>query len=209
MPGERGARVRRGLLLEYLTLGYNVAEAVLSLVAGALSGSVALVGFGIDSVIETLSGGIMLWRLHVDANTATRERNERRAQKLIAASFLLLAAYVAYEAVETLWKREAPAPSLLGIAVALASMLIMPLVARAKRRIGRQIDSAAMVADSRQTELCAYLSVILLAGLGLNAALGWWWADPAAALGMAPIIAKEGRDAWQGKGCGGAESCHL
>jgi divalent metal cation (Fe/Co/Zn/Cd) transporter len=206
---EREARVRRGLQLEYLTLGYNVAEAALSLWAGVWAGSVALVGFGIDSVIETLSGAIMLWRLHVDSDASARARNERRAQRLIAVSFLLLAAYVAYESAETLWRREAPERSLLGIAVAAASILIMPQVARAKRRIGRAIESAAMVADSKQTELCAWLSVILLAGLGLNALFGWWWADPAAGLAMTPIIAKEGWNAWRGEGCGCAAGRHV
>lgn len=200
---DRQAQVRRGLRLEYITLSYNVVEAVVAIASGAIASSIALIGFGVDAVIESLSGLTMLWRLNQDAH-ARREQFEARAQKMIAVSFWALAAYVGYEAVETLLKRQAPETSWTGIALAMLSITIMPLLARAKRRVGHSINSAAMVADSKQTELCSYLSGILLAGLGLNALLGWWWADPAAGLIMAPIIAREGFSAWRGEGCG----CH-
>lgn len=205
---DRQAQVRRGLRLEYITLSYNVIEAVVAIASGAIASSIALIGFGVDAVIESLSGLTMLWRLNQDAH-ARREHFEQRAQKIIAVSFWALAAYVGYEAAETLFRREAPETSWPGIALAMLSITIMPLLARAKRRVGRNINSAAMVADSRQTELCSYLSAILLAGLGLNALFGWWWADPAAGLIMVPIIAREGFSAWRGEGCGCSPGvCH-
>ncbi len=189
---ERGEQVRRGLRLEYFTLSYNVVEAVVALASGAIASSIALIGFGVDAVIESLSGLTMLWRLNHDSHPR-RDLIERRAQKLIAISFWTLAAYVGYEAVETLLSGNAPQRSWTGIILAILSMLIMPMLARAKRSVGRGLGSAAMVADSKQTQLCAYLSVILLAGLALNALFGWWWADPAAGLIMLPIIVREGR----------------
>ncbi|NWF84349.1 MAG: cation transporter [Bryobacteraceae bacterium] len=198
---DRQALVRRGLRLEYITLSYNVVEAVVAIAFGAIASSIALIGFGVDAVIESLSGLTMLWRLNQDSH-ARREHFEQRAQKIIAVSFWALAAYVGYEAAETLLRREAPETSWPGIALAMLSITIMPILARAKRRIGRSINSAAMVADSKQTELCSYLSAILLGGLGLNALFGWWWADPAAGLIMVPIIAREGLSAWRGEGCG-------
>jgi divalent metal cation (Fe/Co/Zn/Cd) transporter len=204
---ERALQVRTGLRLEAVTLGYNVIEAVVALASGAVAGSVALIGFGIDSLIESWSGLTMVWRLRSDADTARREQVERRAQRLIALSFLALAAYVGWESAEMLWRAEPPETSWTGIALAIASVIIMPILARAKRRVGQAIQSPAMVADSRQTALCSYLSAILLAGLGLHALFGWWWADPAAALAMTPIIVKEGYDAWHGKGCGCASGC--
>jgi divalent metal cation (Fe/Co/Zn/Cd) transporter len=189
--------IRRGLWLEYLTVGYNVLEAVIALAAGGVAGSVSLVSFGIDSVIEVSSGAVMIWRLGKCADEA-----ERRAQKAIALSFFALGAWVAWESVERLWHREGPALSWTGIGLAMLSLLVMPALARAKRQVGVTIASAAMVADSRQTSLCAYLSAILLAGLALQAAAGWWWADAVAALTMLPIIVREGIDAWKGRGCG-------
>jgi hypothetical protein len=162
----------------------------------------------VDAVIESMSGLTMLWRLKHDGHPL-RDAVERRAQQIIALSFWALAAYVGYEAVESLLKREAPDRSWPGIALALLSISIMPLLARAKRRVGRDINSAAMVADSQQTQLCSYLSAILLAGLGLNALFGWWWADPAAGLVMLPIIFREGISAWRGEGCGCTPgACH-
>jgi len=201
MTADRTDQVRRGLRLEYFTLGYNVVEAAVALASGAVASSIALIGFGVDAVIESLSGLTMLWRLNHDSHPK-RDLIERRAQKVIAFSFWALAAYVGYEAVETLWTRDAPERSWPGIALAALSILIMPLLARAKRRVGLGIGSAAMVADSKQTQLCAYLSAILLGGLGLNALFGWWWADPAAGLVMLPIIWREGLSAWRGEGCG-------
>lgn len=165
-----------------------------------MAGSISLIGFGMDSVVESSSAAVMLWRLR-----SSHPEAERRAQKLIGASLYALAAYVFYEASESLLSGEGPAKSWVGIALAVSSLLIMPWLARAKRRVGHSIASAAMVSDSKQTELCAWLSAILLAGLGLHALFGWWWADAAAGLAMVPIIAREGYLAWQGHGCG---HCH-
>lgn len=193
--------VRRGLRLEYFGLAWNSLESLIAIGAGLLAGSVALVGFGLDSVIEASSGGVLLWRLHADKDHARRERNEKLALKLVGVSFFLLAAYVAFDAAKSLLAQEAPEKSAIGIALAALSLVVMPLLARAKRRVAAQISSRALHADSRQTSLCAYLSAILLGGLLLNAALGWWWADPVAALLMAPIIANEGREAFRGQRC--------
>lgn len=193
--------VRRGLRLEFATLGYNVIEAVIALASGAAASSVALVGFGIDSILEVSSGLIMVWRLG-----KSNRASERRAQQLIALSFFALGAWLLGKSLHSLWGREAPEESWAGIALAVCSLLIMPLLARAKRRVGNTLGSAAMVADSKQTELCAYLSAILLVGLALNAAFGWWWADSMAGLLMSPIVFREGRQAWRGEGCCGA--CH-
>jgi divalent metal cation (Fe/Co/Zn/Cd) transporter len=197
----RAGVVRRGLHLEYFTLGYNCIEAAVALASGVVASSIALIGFGIDSLIECSSGLTMLWRLRADHDTARREAIERRAQRLIGLSFGALAGYIGYEAIETLLRREAPERSLPGIVLAVASLLIMPLLARAKRRVAHELNSAAMAADSKQTALCSYLSAILLTGLLLNWIWGWWWADPVAGLVMTPIIAREGLSAWRGQGC--------
>jgi divalent metal cation (Fe/Co/Zn/Cd) transporter len=199
---DRSFGIRRGRRLEYLTIAWNSAEAAVALIAGLLAGSIALVGFGLDSVIEVFSGAIVLWRLFAD-----NERAERLALKVVGVSFLALAAYVAFDSIKALWLREAPERSLPGIVLAAVSLLVMPLLARAKRRVAARIGSRALHADSRQTDLCAYLSAILLGGLLLNALLGWWWADPVAGLVMTPIIANEGRGALRGKGCGCDEAC--
>jgi len=197
----REAIVERGLRLEYLTLGWNSLEALIGLIAGISAGSVALVGFGLDSVIEVFSGGVLLWRLRADRHTGRREPAEKLALRLVGVGFLALAAYVAIEALEVLLRHEAPAESVLGIALATAALIVMPLLARAKRRVARGLYSGAMHADSRQTDICAYLSAILLVGLVLNTLFGWWWADPAAGLVMVPLIAKEGLEAVQGRTC--------
>jgi divalent metal cation (Fe/Co/Zn/Cd) transporter len=199
---DRVAVVRRGLRLEYLTLGWNSLEALIAIGAGVLAGSIALVGFGFDSVVECASGAVLVWRLRTDADLHRRERVEKISLKLVGTSFLLLAAYVAYEAIENLLKSKAPEHSIPGIILAAASLLVMPLLARAKRRVAKSINSSAMHADSRQTDLCAYLSAILLGGLLLNATVGWWWADPVAAIIMVPIIAREGIGALRGENCG-------
>ena len=198
---DRALLVRRGLRLEYLTLAWNSLEAVIAIVAGWMAGSIALIGFGLDSLIEISSSAVLLWRLHTDANSARRERVERRALQLVGWSFIALAVYVAADAARSLWLRETPDESTVGIILAALSLIVMPLLARAKRRIAARISSRALHADSRQTDLCAYLSAILLAGLLLNALVGWWWADPVAALLMVPIIAREGRDALRGDPC--------
>jgi divalent metal cation (Fe/Co/Zn/Cd) transporter len=191
---EQFRDLRRGIRLEYVTIAYNSLEAVIALLAGVFAGSIALVGFGLDSVVEVTSGAALLWRLRGDA------RRETAALKTVGVCFLVLSAYVTYEAAEALYLRRVPERSAPGIALAAVSMFAMPLLSRAKRQVAGQIASAAMHADARQTEFCAYLSAILLAGL-LNALLGWWWADPAAALVMAPIIAREGWGALRGKRC--------
>jgi divalent metal cation (Fe/Co/Zn/Cd) transporter len=194
----RHTLVRRALLLNYLTLAYNALEAVASLVAGVMAGSVALVGFGVDSVIEVTASVAAQWRLRSDAEH-TRARAERRALFIIGWCFIALATYVAYDAVATLWLARRPEASMLGIAVTALSVVIMPILAQRKRRIARQLGSGALSAEATQTSLCAYLSAIVLAGLALNALAGWWWADPVAALAMVPIIAREGIEGVQGR----------
>jgi divalent metal cation (Fe/Co/Zn/Cd) transporter len=190
--------IRRGRLLEYLTVGWNLAEAVIAIGAGVVAGSSALIGFGLDSVIESVSGVVLLWRLQVGPEG---ERREQRALKLVGGSFFLLAAYVAWDAGGSLWRREEPDGSAVGIVLAAVSLIVMPILARAKRRVATGLGSAALEADSRQTDLCAVLSAILLGGLLLNATLGWWWADPLAALAMVPVIAAEGLRAFRGERC--------
>jgi len=197
----RTAVVRRGRRLEYFTIAWNALEGLVAVIAGAVAGSVSLVGFGIDSFIEVTSGSVLLWRMSVDADVHRRERNERRALQIVGACFLCLAAYIAYESATDLWSKRAPEHSVPGILLACVSLLVMPLLSRAKRRVGRSLGSAAMHADAKQTEFCTYLSAILLAGLVLNAIFGLWWADPVAGLIMVPIITKEGIEGLQGKAC--------
>jgi divalent metal cation (Fe/Co/Zn/Cd) transporter len=198
---ERTAVVRHGRRLEYFTIAWNGLEGVVAVIAGAIAGSISLVGFGIDSFIEVTSGSVLLWRMSVDEEVQRRELNERRALRIVGVCFLLLAAYIAYESVLDLWSRRAPEHSIPGIVLACVSLVVMPLLSRAKRKVGRALGSAAMHADAKQTEFCTYLSAILLLGLLANAFLGLWWADPVAALIMVPIIAKEGIEGLQGKAC--------
>jgi divalent metal cation (Fe/Co/Zn/Cd) transporter len=198
---ERNALVARGKRLEYFTLAWNGFEAAVALSAGVLAGSIALVGFGLDSVIETASAVILLWRFRADADTERREHAEQTAHRLVGACFLLLAAYVAAEAIRALWIKAQPQRSLPGILIAVAAVIIMPLLGRAKRRVAARLSSRALRADSRQADFCAYLSAILLAGLLLHTLLGWWWTDPAAALVMVPIIAREGVQGLRGEAC--------
>jgi divalent metal cation (Fe/Co/Zn/Cd) transporter len=195
---DRPALVRRGLWLNYATIAYNTLEAVASLVAGIMAGSVALVGFGVDSVIEVTASAAAQWRLRAHMDPTRRERVEQLTLRIIGWSFLALAAYVAYDSVESLWFRERPDRSVIGIVILSLSVIVMPLLARAKRRVANSLESRALEADARQTSLCAYLSVIALAGVALNASLGWWWADPVAALAMVPIIVKEGLEGIRG-----------
>jgi divalent metal cation (Fe/Co/Zn/Cd) transporter len=190
--------------LEYLTLAWNSLEAVAAIVAGLIAGSIALVGFGLDSVIECFSGGVLLWRLREGTEG---ERREQMALRLVGASFVALALYVAYDAIRSLARHETPEKSWFGVAVAIASLIAMPLLARAKRRVAAELISGALHADSRQTDICAYLSAILLGGLLLNALLYWWWADPVAALIMVPIIGREGVEALRGKTCCESPTC--
>jgi divalent metal cation (Fe/Co/Zn/Cd) transporter len=196
--------VRRGRALAHITIGYNSLEALIAILSGVAAGSVALIGFGLDSLIEVTSGAVALWRLHSDSDLGKRERSERAARRIIGVCFLALSAYVAWEAAESLWLRMAPERSLPGIALACASLVVMPLLARAKRKVALSLGSSALASDSKQTEFCTYLSAILLGGLLLNAMWSWWWADPIAGLVMTPVIAREGVVAMRGRSCG----CH-
>jgi divalent metal cation (Fe/Co/Zn/Cd) transporter len=198
---DRPALIRRGKFLEYATVGYNTLEGVIAIGAGIVAGSVALVGFGFDSVIEVISGLTLLWRLYADANEDDRERVEQRALRIVGWSFLLLAAYVLFDAGKSLLQREPPDESIVGIVLAAVSLVVMPLLVRAKRGVAKSIGSKALAADATQTALCTWLSAILLAGLLLNATLGWWWADPVAALVMVPIIVREGLEGIRGERC--------
>jgi len=202
-PGgtTRARLVKRGRRLEYFTIAYNSLEGLVAILAGLIAGSIALVSFGFDSLIEVTSGAVLLWRLHADVDEAQRERVEVRALRIVGICFLVLAVYVSYDSVKSLWRHEAPEKSLPGIILAIASLIIMPLLVRGKRRVARGLSSGAMMADAKQTELCTYLSAILLGGLLLNLLFGWWWADPVAALVMVPIIAKEGIEALRGETC--------
>lgn len=202
---DRRVQIRRGKLLEYFTVGYNSLEGIVAIAAGMFAGSIALIGFGFDSAIEVISGCALLWRLYGDADESRRERIEQRALRIVGVSFFLLGAYVTFDAVKSLLRHEAPEESIVGIVLAAVSVVVMPLLVRAKRQVARSIGSAALRADAMQTQICTYLSAILLAGLGLNAAVGWWWADPLAALVMVPIIVKEGWEAVRGEHC---DDCH-
>ena len=203
LPGgeERLIMVRRGRALLYLTIAWNSGECVVALTAGFLAGSIALVGFGLDSAIEVTSSLAALWRLRRDLDETRREAAERRALRIIGICFLLLAAYVLYEAIITLVVRKPPEHSTVGIVLAALSLIVMPLLVYYKRRVASQLGSGALEAEARQTLVCAYLSAILLVGLGLNAWLGYWWADPVAGVAMVPLIAWEGLEAVRGRTC--------
>jgi divalent metal cation (Fe/Co/Zn/Cd) transporter len=200
---DHAASVRRGVRLEYITISYNCLEGAIALVAGFLAGSVALIGFGFDSAIEVASGIVLVWRL---GSKSHGEERDAIALRIVGACFVALAAYVGYDALTSLLLGHSPDRSIPGIALAAVSLIVMPVLAQAKRRVAGKIGSAALTADARQTEFCTYLSAILLAGLLLNALFGWWWADPIAAFVMVPIIAKEGFDALRGKTC--CATCH-
>ena len=201
MMTDRQAMARRGRRLEYFTIAWNSLEGLIAVSAGAFAGSISLVGFGVDSFIEVTSGSALLWRMSVDADTHQREHIERRTLRIVGGCFLALAAFVAYEAVRNLVGQEAAAHSLPGVLLACVSLVVMPLLSSAKRRVGNAMQSRAMHADAKQTEFCTCLSAILLGGLLLNMLLGWWWADPVAALVMVPVIAKEGIDGLRGDRC--------
>jgi divalent metal cation (Fe/Co/Zn/Cd) transporter len=197
----REGRVRHGVRLQYFTIAYNSLEGLISVVAGLFAGSVSLIGFGFDSLIEVTSGAAVLWRLRHDRDSARRERAERATLRLVGWCFVALAAYILYDSGSTLLRHETPDRSIPGIIIAAISLVVMPLLASAKRRVAGDLGSAAMKADSRQTDFCTYLSAILLCGLLSNALFGWWWADPVAALVMVPIIAKEGIQSLRGEVC--------
>jgi divalent metal cation (Fe/Co/Zn/Cd) transporter len=196
---NRPALVRRGLWLNYITIGYNTIEAIVSVAAGLVAGSVALIGFGVDSAIEVTASIAAQWRLRSDLDPDRRERVERVTHRVIGGSFLALAAYITVESVTTMWERDAPDPSVVGLVVLVMSVIVMPVLAGAKRRIARALASRALEADAMQTSVCAYLSVIALAGVAVNTFLGWWWADPVAALAMVPLIVREGLEGVRGE----------
>ena len=196
---QRESLVRRGLWLNYVSLVYNALEAIIALAAGVVAGSVALVGFGADSMIEVTASVAAQWRLRADINMLRRARVEHITVRIVGWCFLMLALWVTYDSIASLVRRDRPSGSLVGIALTALSVAVMPLLARAKRNVAVGMGSRALVAEARQTSLCAYLSAIVLGGLALNATLGWWWADPVAALCMVPIIAKEGFDGLRGE----------
>jgi divalent metal cation (Fe/Co/Zn/Cd) transporter len=204
---SRDDQIKQARLLEYFTIGWNLVEGAVAVTSGVIAASPSLVGFGVDSFIESSSGLALLWRLRVD-DEETREWREQIALRLVGASFLLLAAYVAYDSITSLIWRELPEASYVGIGITLVSLIIMPILARAKRKVAAQIKSRALEADAKQTDLCVYLSAISLGGLALNALFGWWWADPVAALIMIPIIVKEGIGGLRGESCCDDVNCH-
>ncbi|SOD62600.1 Cation efflux family protein [Streptomyces zhaozhouensis] len=222
-PTRRDVLTRRIRWLVAATIAYNVVEAVVALTAGALASSSALVGFGLDSLVEVSSAAAVAWQFSA-AEPAVREAREARALRVIACSFFALAGYVSFEAIRTLAGGHEADASPPGIVLAALSLALMPFLSAAQRRAGRELGSASAVADSRQTLLCTYLSAVLLVGLVANATLGWSWADPVAALVIAALAVREGRDAWRGKACcpvpraggtvvgvpadGGDRSCH-
>jgi divalent metal cation (Fe/Co/Zn/Cd) transporter len=197
---DRGHLLHRGLFLEYLTVGWNVVEAIIAIGAGIAAGSIALLGFGLDSIIESLSGLILIWRLR-KGNSGSEEEESRAegvALRLVGLTFLILAAWIIYNAGGMLLRREAPEESPVGIGLAIVSLILMPLLASRKKRLGAMLGSRALEADALETYVCAWLSFALLLGLILNAAFGWWWADPVAALLMTWILIREGIEAIRG-----------
>jgi divalent metal cation (Fe/Co/Zn/Cd) transporter len=195
-PSAHPAHSRRAVRLAWATIAWNVVEAVVAIAAGTAAGSIALVGFGLDSIVEVMSASVIVWQFR-----GLAEARERRALRLIAISFFALGAYVVVQAAIDLAGGSEPDSSFVGIGLAIASLIVMPLLARAKRRTGQRMGSATVLADSNQTQLCAYLSAILLGGLILNATVGWWWADPVAAIAIAALAINEGREAWRGETC--------
>jgi divalent metal cation (Fe/Co/Zn/Cd) transporter len=197
VPDRRPVLVRRVRLLVAATITYNVVEAAVALTAGTEASSGALIGFGLDSIVEVASAVAVAWQF----SGRDPEARERRALRLIALSFFALAAYVTAESVRTFFTAAAPESSVTGVVLAAVSLVVMPVLSAAQRRTGRELGSASAVADSRQTLLCTYLSAVLLVGLLLNALWGWWWADPLVALAIAFVAVKEGRTAWRGEHC--------
>lgn len=191
---------QKALFLEYFTVGWNLVEGVIAIVAGVLAGSIALIGFGLDSYIEIASAVVLIWRLRKQGEE--EELAERRAIFVVGVTFFALALYVTYESATKLIFHEQPAESLVGILLAIVSLIVMPLLAWQKRKVAAQLQSRALAADALETLACSYLSLTLLLGLGLNAWMGWWWADPLAALAMVYFLIREGwealEEAWQG-----------
>jgi divalent metal cation (Fe/Co/Zn/Cd) transporter len=204
MANDRATWVRRGWRLEWLTLSWNLAEGAVAIVAALAARSVVLLGFGVDSLVECASSMILLWRLAADRRTTDRKRLEqidRKAHRLVGASLFALAAFIVLDAGKALWWAEHAESSTPGLVVAALAIPMMWWLARAKRRVARAIASRALEADSFQTTACMWLSAIAILGAGANAAFGWWWADPGAALGMTYFLIREGREAWRGEHC--------
>lgn len=196
-PEHRAEVLNAASRLEYFSLFWNVIETVVGLVAGLAAGSVALIGFALDSVVESSSASVLIWRIRSERKGhRTSEEAERRAVRLVAVAFFALAAYVGAQATLDLVRGEEPDESIIGIVLAAVSLVVMPVLAWRKRRAAVDMDSLAMQADASQTSLCTYISAFLLAGLGANAVLGWWWADPVAGLAIAALAANEGRELW-------------
>jgi divalent metal cation (Fe/Co/Zn/Cd) transporter len=195
----QSAHERTAVRLAWGTIAWNVVEAVVAIAAGTAAGSIALIGFGLDSSVEVMSAAVIVWQFR-----GLAADRERRALRLIAVSFFALGGYVVVQAAIDLVAGSEPDTSMVGIGLAVASLTVMPFLARAKRRAGARMGSATVIADSKQTQLCAYLSAILLGGLILNATVGWWWADPIAAIAISVLAINEGRDAWRGETC---DSC--
>ncbi len=196
----RAARVQGAIRLEYFTITYNIIEGLVSVVLGGVANSIALIGFGLDSFVESLSGLVVLWRFRSEAQGEREYATlESSALRYVGWSFFLLSAYILVESIRKLWLQEQPEPSPLGILLAVLSLIVMPVLARKKYRTGKALDSAAMVGDSKQTLACSLLSVALLLGLSLNATFDWWWADPVAGLAMVPWLLKEGHEALRGE----------
>jgi divalent metal cation (Fe/Co/Zn/Cd) transporter len=199
VPPQRLRLVARARLLAWLGIAWHAVEAAIAVIAGLAAGSIALIGFGADSLVESLAGLILIWRFAGDR--AASEAAEQRAQRLIGATFFLIATYVGIEAVRNLLSGDHPDASWIGIGLAAVTLVTMPLLAQAKARVGERLDSSATKSEGRQNMLCAYLSAGLLVGLSANALLGWWWADPGVALVIAGVAINEGREAWRGEAC--------
>jgi divalent metal cation (Fe/Co/Zn/Cd) transporter len=200
---DRARLERRARTLAWVGISWHVVEFAISIAAGVAAGSIALIGFGADSLIEALAGFVVLWLFSGDRRGSGAA--ERRAQQLIALSFFAVAAYVGFESVRSLVGGNHPQASWVGIGLAAFTAVTMPLLARSKRQVATRLSSAAAVKEASQTQLCAYLSIALLVGLGANALVGWWWADPLAALAIAGVAAREGQESWRGEGC--ADGC--
>ena len=197
---ERAAVVRTGKRLQYFTIVWNSLEALVAVISGLIAGSISLIGFGFDSLIEVTSGAAVLWRMHLD-DPQHRERAERISLRIVGGCFLALATYIAVDSIKSLYRHKESTRSFPGMVLAVVSLIVMPLLSRSKRRIGNKLNSGAMQADATQTEFCAYLSAILLFGLATNWLLAWWWGDSAAALAMVPFIAKEGIEGLRARRC--------
>lgn len=193
------ALYKKGLLLEYFTVAYNTLEAVAAIVFGKIANSIALIGFGLDSIMESLSGIVLIWRLHKHGKISEdeEEKVERKAMKFVAATFFLLGAYVLYQSLKKLVTREIPDPSLPGIILAVVSIIVMPFLGFQKMKTGKQIKSQALIADAKETFACALMSIALLLGLSLNYALGLWQADAVAGLVIVIFLIREGRESWE------------